>query len=222
MRPWFVSSSAALLALFAAGACGRRHDSGPAGTTEVVLPVGKANPEARPTPSQVDPTALVELLALVPAEHGRVIGPKGTTLVGSDTHQKKNGRASIPESGEPSGPNKAADQPNGSVVGRVLVRPLLSSPLLERASREQLYWEFARSCRLPNGKLPPSDTILLHFDIRADGMVLPASVLVSAEDPALHEVAACVESVFAASGFRGPIEGRGATVSVHITWPSVD
>ncbi len=214
---------ASFVAFGAVASCARAERAAPARSSEVYAPQATSAPTALPAPAYANPAALAELLAAAPSAHREATGANGTTLVGSDTKvEPPKGRRPLatangsPDSRAPEGEKLPR------VLGRVTVSPPLSSPVLERAAREQLYWPLARACRLPNGELPPADSVTLHFDIRRDGSVLPASVVAFADNDAFRDVAACVERVFAASGFHGPIEGRGASTSVQITWPSVD
>lgn len=208
-RRWLLLLGAAALAT--GGGCAKAAPEA-IDSVEVFLPVDASSEVAvQRAPARPDPHALAELLDAAPppmAERGALVGPR---LVGSDTGVKVAASASA----EP----RVRELPPAA---RVSVRVPWSSPALERASRAQLYWAFGRSCRLPDGALPPPDSIKLLFDIQPDGSVLPSSVSASADGPALGKVAECVERVFLASGFAGPIEGRGSNTTVLVTWPSVD
>jgi outer membrane biosynthesis protein TonB len=167
-----------------------------------------------PVPTATSPAALQELLAAVPSAHPPTTGSEGSTRVGSET-------------GEKPGASAAASAPGRTKRGRLKagemsLQPLLSSPAIERAAREQIYWPLAQKCKGPDGKPPPPDSILLKFTIRGDGTVHPASVEASSEDPRLEATAECVLREFSALPFRGPPAGRQSDARVIMTWPSVD
>lgn len=203
----------AILAAAALAACAKRDASEErARDSEVVTPPAAPTAVEQRAPHTPDPQALGELIAAAPSSRPAPTDPSGT-LVGTDTKKSADPAASAAPA--------ASSEPMVS-AGRMTVQPLLSSPILERAGREQIYWQLAKSCRMPNGELPPAESVTLQFTIRSDGTVFPASVRAEAKSKAYEGVADCVERVFAASGFRGPAEGRGTTPEVAVTWPSVD
>jgi hypothetical protein len=215
-------SATAACTLLGVAACAKSAEPDPNASSGVHELLAHSSATAMPAPKRAEPAALAELLAEVPTAQPRTTGPSGTTLVGTDT------KVARPKPGNDVGARVndssplEADGRSSPLGGRVFVRPPLSSAVLERAAREQLYWPLSRACRLPGGELPPADSIDLSFDLRPDGSVLPSSVTATAADPRHSDAAACVERVFAASGFRGPIEGLKTSTSVRITWPSVD
>ncbi|MBW2455992.1 MAG: hypothetical protein JRI68_15855 [Deltaproteobacteria bacterium] len=107
-------------------------------------------------------------------------------------------------------------------VGDPEVLPLLSSPAIERAARELIYWNLMQKCSGPNDEQPPPDVITLVFTIRSDGSVDPTSVSASASDKRYEETAACVVREFSASPFRGPPATLRSSARIIVTWPSVD
>jgi hypothetical protein len=180
--------------------------------SDVAATVAATSVSARPSPAEPDRQALVELLHAVPSGKPPPTRPDGGTLIGTDT--------------DASARPVASAAPAASVepvirAGNLTVQQL-SSPILERAAREQIYWQLNRDCRMKTGELPPADSVTLQFVIRSDGTVLPGSVRAEAKDKAHGPVADCVERTFQSSGFRGPTEGRNTTVEVIVTWPSVD
>lgn len=204
MSPRRVLSSAALACL---GACAKKPAPELAASQVTAALPGEA-PTAMPAPRHADPGVLGELLATVPSAHPADGEARARTRLGTDT-----GVAAA-----------SASPPSPNAAPRMETRPraTLSSPALERAAREQLYWPLVRVCRLADGSLPPADSVTLEFDLLADGSVPPNTVTTRASEERFRGVAECVERVFASSGFRGPVEGRGTHASVRITWPSVD
>jgi hypothetical protein len=195
-----------LLALPHVAACAKAPPSDElSGDVRATIPTEGPTPIA--APRRPDPAALAELVAAAPKAAPT---SSTSTLVGTDT--------GIPTTRASAGPGAT----DGLTPPRVTARPPLSSPALERAARAQLYWPLARACRLANGELPPKDSVVLEFEIQADGSVYPGSVAATADDERHRRVAECVERVFSASGFRGPAEGRGSHTSVRVGWPSVD
>ena len=165
-------------------------------------------------PTTPDPGALDRILSKVPSARPVRTGPDGGTRVGSETGE---GGDELPRPGnETSRPRHADVQ-----AGPIEIQPQISSPSLERAAREQIYWQL-RACVDAEGKPPPPESIVLAFTIRADGSVDPASVSASAEDKALEPVAECVLREFSSLPFRGPFAARRTSSRVLITWPSVD
>jgi len=184
----------------------RKAEPEAAPSVEVTAALADAAPTPTPAPRRPDPAALAELVAAAP---GPPASSVALTLVGTDT-------------GLATGTSSQSSPSLGATPPRVVPRPPLSSPALERAARAQLYWPLSQACRLPSGELPPADSVVLEFEIQADGSVYPGSVAASADDERYRSVAECVERVFSASGFRGPFEGRGSYTSVRIGWPSID
>ncbi len=166
-------------------------------------------------PDQPDPQALAELIAATPSGHPPVTGPKGGTLVGTETGLEG-------DAGGPPPVTPARAMGIGMQVGVPEVMPLLSSPAIERAARELIYWNLMKKCRGPEDEAPPPDVITLVFTIRSDGSVDPTSVSASASDKRYDETAACVVREFSASPFRGPPATIRASARIIVTWPSVD
>ncbi|MBM4358222.1 MAG: hypothetical protein FJ096_08925 [Deltaproteobacteria bacterium] len=203
--------SSLLLALSLAG-CAKSDEDRRRIVEGFVAPAPTDVPVTHPAPREPSPRALEELIEAAPrpAREPRVGGD--ATRAGSDTKKKED-------------PKRGPFTSDGTDVPpavNVMIRTPWSSPALERASRAQLYWAFGRACRKEDGDLPPSESITLEFDIHGDGSVLPSSVSATTDDPALKGVAECIERVFLASGFTGPIEGRGSSTRVRVTWPSID
>jgi hypothetical protein len=167
-----------------------------------------------PVPKRVNPAALSELLAAAPSSHPESTAPDGGTRVASDTG-KAEGSAAQPSATANAGKARLR-------AGRMSLQPLLSSPAIERAAREQIYWTLGQKCKGPDGKPPAADSIVLKFTVRADGTVHPASVEASTDDPKLEATAECVLREFSALPFRGPAASRQSEARVIITWPSVD
>ncbi len=165
-----------------------------------------------PVAKRADRSALQELLARVPKKRPAPTGPDGGTLVGSDTGVAA--AASVSASASPPKPR--------AYMGGIEIQPLLSSPAIERAAREQIYWNLMRKCRGPDGQAPPPDAITLLFTIRGDGSVAPASVGATASDKRYEQTAECVVREFSASPFRGPAATRWVSAPIIVTWPSVD
>lgn len=206
----------ALMSLGAAGCPGGAEvasggDSGAAPLSSVSAAV------SAPVPNRVDEGALAQILAAAPSTHPASTLPDGGTRIGRDT-------GIDPAGVMPSAAGSAAPAPDGIRLeaGGVVVHPLISSPAVERAAREQVYWTLHQKCRGDDGEPPPPDAIILVFTILPDGSVDPASVGVSAEDDAHREIAACVRREFSAVPFRGPMAGRDSSARVIVTWPSVD
>ncbi len=168
------------------------------------------------TPEQVNPQALVELLAATPSAQLPTTGPDGGTLVGSDTRLAAAGDGGAPP------PPPLGMPPVGMQVGDPEVLPLLSSPAIERAARELIYWNLMKNCRGPHGELPPPDMITLVFTIRSDSSIDPASVSATAADKRYESTAECVIREFSASPFRGPAATMRSSARIIVTWPSVD
>ncbi len=171
--------------------------------------------ETRP-PEQPDPQALAELLAATPSARPPSTGPDGGTLVGTETGTTGDAGAPAPLSL----PSRGARI--GMAVGEPEVLPLLSSPAIERAARELIYWNLMKKCRGPEDEEPPPDVITLMFTIRSDGSVDPASVGASATDKRYEGTAECVVREFSASPFRGPAATIRSSARIIVTWPSVD
>ena len=117
-----------------------------AGTDREPPPLGSA--PAAPTPklrvvNQPTPGALQELLAKVPKAQ-----PAAAASIGSDT-------------GEPGSAEVVTVDGRHRTVraGRIEVQPQLSSPAIERAAREQIYWSLRR-CTGPDGKSPPPESMV--------------------------------------------------------------
>ena len=196
------------LALVALSACSASESGVDGGSNADALAAGSA--EVMPVPRRANPGALAEILAHAPSSQPQATGPDGGTLVGTPT--EFDGGAPEPEP-----PKKKQLR-----TGKLFVQPLLSSPAIERAAREQIYWTLHEQCRGPDGAPPPPDAITLRFTIRHDGSVDPASVSAHANDAQFVDVAECVLREFSALPFRGPAAGRDNTARVIVTWPSVD
>jgi hypothetical protein len=185
--------------------------SAPAPGGELPRIASAAPEEELPVPTTPDRAALAELLHHVPKDAPPPTGSSGTR-VGTDSGVP--GEAAVVHG------RRASDDP-GVRAGPIELQPLLSSPAIERAAREQIYWSL-RKCTGPDGNPPPPESITLKFTIEADGSVDPASVSTEVADPALEPTAECVLTAFSASPFRGPAATRRASARVIITWPSVD
>ncbi len=199
--------AALLLAACADGS--KSLDAG--GVDQTPAPATTQRPQL-PIVQQPDRSALDELLARVPKKRPAATGPDGGTLVGSDTGVVASASATTS-----SGPSK-----HHARMGKLSIQPLLSSPAIERAAREQIYWNLMRKCPGPDGQPPPPDTITLLFTIRGDGTVAPASVGATTSDKRYEKTAECVVREFSASPFRGPAATRWVSAKIIVTWPSVD
>ena len=162
-----------------------------------------------------DPVALGEIVYAAPREKPKSTGPDGSTLVGTDTGVAKT------EEEAPPAPSAAAPR-SGMVAGAPQFQPALSTPAIERAAREQIYWALSKKCVGPDGKPPPADTIALVFTIRPDGSIDPASVAATTDDKRYEATAECVLREFSALPFRGPTATLHTTARIMVTWPSVD
>jgi hypothetical protein len=167
-------------------------------------------------PEQPDPQALAELLAATPSARPPSTGLDGGTLVGTET-----GFTGDPATPEPSA-RPAGGVVTGMQVGEPEVLPLLSTPAIERAARQLIYWNLMKNCRGPDDALVPPDMITLVFTIRSDGSVDPASVGASAAEKRYEATAECVVREFSASPFRGPAATIRSSARIIVTWPSVD
>jgi hypothetical protein len=198
--------------LVAVAACDGSDDVPNDASTAPALPRSSASAKKPlPVPTDPEPAALERLLQKVPKDVPPPSGSAGT-LVGTNTGI--DGHTEVVTSKRPRG--EAAVR-----AGPIEVQPLLSSPAIERAAREQIYWNL-RKCTGPDGKAPPPESITLRFTIDSDGSVDPASVSTHAATPELEPTAECVLSAFSASPFRGPAATRKTSARVIITWPSVD
>jgi hypothetical protein len=163
-----------------------------------------------------DRAALLELVNAAPRERPDRTGPEGT-LVGTDT------RVAAPEpKPEPSVALPPAPSGSEMAAGPLEFLPMLSTPAIERAAREQIYWTLSKKCLGPDGKPPPPDTITITFTIQPDGGVDPASVAAKASSPRYEATAECVLREFSALPFRGPTATFLTTARIMFTWPSVD
>ena len=181
---------------------GLPHADAPAATSATIMPM----------PQRPNPGALGEILAHAPSARPRPTGPDGGTLVGTVVEVD----AGAPEVEPPAKRDKKLR------TGKLFVQPLLSSPAIERAAREQIYWTLHEKCPGPDGESLPPDAITLRFTIRHDGSVDPASVAANASEDRFSDAAACVLREFSALPFRGPAAGRNNTARVIVTWPSAD
>ena len=200
------------VALLLAGACSPSAET-PAETEALPTPPAAVTrsediPEV-PAPNQADPVALAQLVAKAPDEPASSTGPDGRSELGSDTGEPMGEVAPLPSTLPELESSKAK------------VQPALSSPAIERAAREQIYWHF-RKCKAPDGRLPPPESITLFFIVRQDGVTDPASVSATVRDESLAPVAECIVREFSALPFEGPPGARRTTARVIVRWPSVD
>jgi hypothetical protein len=204
--------SAALVAAAALG-CAREPDGAQAPARARGITTAATLTEV-PVPAEPDRMALAELLAAAPADTPTPTAKDGT-LVGSNT--------GLEEDALPPSVDASVGTPQAHLVaGAPEIQPLLSSPAIERAAREQIYWELMKKCRGPDGEAPTPEVITLVFTIRADGSVDPASAAASAAEARYEATAACVLREFSAIPFRGPAAALATEARIIVTWPSVD
>jgi hypothetical protein len=176
-------------------------------------------PEQLPVPDEPDPGALEEIVQATPEKQPPTTGPKGTTLIGTDTEVERPER----DGAEPALP----PAPTGRLQAGEPEIPHISNPAMERAAREQYYWPIVQKCRGPDGEILLPESIDLRFTIRHDGPVDPASVTAGATDPRYTRAAECAVREFSALGFTSPQATVGQSIRVNgdrviATLPSVD
>ena len=166
--------------------------------------------------SSVDPTALDELLAEVPAPSARVsTAPDGGTSIGHGT--------GLPD--DPVAPARIESDPEGA-RGRVslgpVVQPDLSDAATERAARAQLYWSLVQRCRDKEGRLLPPEVVHLSFRVDVDGYVVPPTIVATSKEDRFALAARCMSRELSNSRFRVPAAARGRAHTINADVPSVD
>jgi len=183
---------------------------------EALAPSGDRSPQqGPPVLGPLDPQAFEELVAATPEAQLPPTGEDGGTLIGTDTGLPPD-RERAPAA-DPADPSRTR-----VVLGDVKMVGRASSPAIEKAARAQLYWPLVQRCRGPDGAILPPDTVLLSFNIDADGYLIPSSILATALDPRFEEAAACMRRELSGLSFRTPAGARGQPTPVEATVPSVD
>src|SRR5262249_35756648 len=140
-------------------------------------PSSAASAESAAPPVAPDPAALAELLAAAPKRGPQSTSENGGTLVGTATGEKE------PSATDAGGPKNEAPKP-AVEVGEMQLEATMSSPAIERASRQQLYYRLVTRCKDKAGKILPPDAVKLDFLIDPDGYIAPGSIVATTEDPA--------------------------------------
>ena len=167
-----------------------------------------------------DPEALAEIVAAAPHSDLQPTAPDGGTLIGSYTDADA---GTDPQQAEPMIVTLAHPPSSGPSLELGPATTLrLSSPAIERAAREQIYWHLVQECRGPEGEILPPDAIVLEFVIRPDGAIDPGSIHASAQRPEHAAAAECVQRRFVSLPFRAPAAAGSGQTPVRATLPSVD
>lgn len=214
----------AALALVILAACGRAPDEVAARTTagsatfsrEAFAPrAGDAGAAEPPVPTSADPAALAEILAAAPKSSARApTGPDGGTAIGAETGLREDAGA----------PGSADAEPRRTprvVVGKTQPAADVSDPAMEQALRAQVYFRLTQRCR-DGERILPAEAVHIHFQLDADGYLMPPSILASAKDERLAGAARCMARELSATTFRAPPSARGRPHTVDADVPSVD
>lgn len=191
------------------------------------------SPEANAGPApinSVDPEALGEFLAAAPKDLPKPTGADGASAIGTETSakegenkkdKKERGAAAAP-SASASAAASAPPPQHVVSIGSLSVQAVMSTPSIERAAREQLYWPLVQRCRDKEGRILPPDSVLILFRVDPDGYIIGSSISATPSSPELEDAAHCMRRELSAATFRAPPGARGMMTSVTMTAPSVD
>jgi hypothetical protein len=197
------------------GACGDSTTAvptaAPTGTPgTVVSALSRANADAAPHASSltVDPAALRDVLARVPAP----LPPTSAsgTLVGTDTR--------LPASSA----TPTTDGAGESVLLDLRTKLAPSNAGSERDLRATLYFDLVDRCRDDKGQHLPPESVMVRFRVDAHGQIDRASVQTRPLAPAFAAAAECMARVIRTSDARFTPARLGQPIAVSAKVPSVD
>lgn len=205
-------------------ACGRAPDEVATRTSagsatfsrEAFAPrAGDAGAAEPPVPTTADPSALAEILAAAPKASARApTGPDGGTAIGLETGIRDDAGAPSTIDAEPRKTSKV-------VVGKTQTAADVSDPAMEQALRAQVYFRLTQRCREGDRILPP-EAVRIHFQLDADGYLVPPSILATAKEERFAGAARCMARELSTTTFRAPPAARGRAHTVDADVPSVD
>lgn len=173
-------------------------------------------------PTDVDPTALDELIAAAPKEKVQPTGENGGTAIGTETGEKPAAEPKKKPDDAPPPAKEAAMKASQISFGPLSIQAEMSSASIEREARAQLYWGLVQRCRAKDGSYLPPDVVTLVFRIDNDGYIVGSSINATPSKPIYDDAASCMRRELSAATFRAPVGARGMLTLVTMTVPSVD